>query len=279
MRLSHTFLCTLLAGAGFMHFAPSVAHAQNFQQSECRGVSVLLQSSGSTSSTAPLIGPCVFTAGDHELRVYRDRLSLDGQEFEVAAERSVRLEQRDGGVILTADDTEITRISPVPALEALVAEGDLEAHLNLAQIFIDGEWAEEDRARAAELLILPAEAGNTAAQGYLAVAYNDGLGVEANPEEAMRWAALAQEENSNARRLLANGLYTGEGIAEDVPRAMALWASAAEDGDAIAAYNLGVVVEAGVKVAFNRDTAIAWFEMAVELGNEDAQARLDALRN
>ncbi|MBR6902145.1 MAG: sel1 repeat family protein, partial [Synergistaceae bacterium] len=54
---------------------------------------------------------------------------------------------------------------------------------------------------------------------------------------------------------------------------------AADNGDAIAQYNIGSLYENGLGVKKNYKKAIEWYEKAAAQGHKDAQARLKELNN
>lgn len=253
----------------------------------CGGIAVDMWGFGSLdmSSTDPLVGACVGRLGEHELRIRRNGITFNRTEHDVSAEssvvfREVLMGQVDWlGWTLEVDGTRIAELSPIIALQEAMDAGDMDARVVLARDYLNGEWVEQDAARAAELFLPAAEAGHAEGQRALAFLYMNGDGVETDEVEAMRWAEqAAAQDDVRAQRLFGFGLFHGRGVDQDVARALENWRLAADAGDALSAYNMGDAIAAGELVTFNRDAAIAWFELADELGNEDAQARLEALR-
>lgn len=249
----------------------------------CGDIPVTMQAPGGLEmeSRTPLVGACLGTLGDHELRIRRNSISLDGTDYDVAAGSRVDFRRIAwDGWYLEVDGTRIAENSPVPGMEAAIAAGDVEASLALASAYLNGsDWVEQDATRAAELFTAAATEGNAVAQRILAFLYFDGEGVEVDPAEGMRWAEMAADQGDvRAQRLMGYGLYNAEGAARDVPRALEYWSAAADGGDADAAYNMGVVIQSGTHVTFDRTAAIAWLELAEELGHADAPARLAELR-
>lgn len=273
-------LCAALPMAAVISVAaPAPVAAQSMQQSTCRGITITIRGNGNMSSSQRLTGACLASLNENELIVRRNEVEFNGETFDVAAAEEVILEEARGGVVLTVDGNVVAEISPIAELEEAAEAGDLEAQIELAVAYLEGNWVEADAARAAELFLAPAEAGNAQAQRNLAFMYFDGDGVEADRVEAMRWARLAADQGDRiGQRFLAYGLYNEEGVERDVARALELWAAAADAGDATAAFNMGIVISEGNRVAFNRERALAWFELALELGHEGAQAEIDALQ-
>jgi TPR repeat protein len=54
---------------------------------------------------------------------------------------------------------------------------------------------------------------------------------------------------------------------------------AAENGDADAMLELGILYEFGFRMSDNKAPALAWYRLAAELGNAKANARQDAVRS
>lgn len=84
------------------------------------------------------------------------------------------------------------------------------------------------------------DAGSATNLGYL---YSNGLGVEANQLEAVRW-----------------------------------FRKAADQGDSAAQYNLANVYEYGIGVTQNIDEALTWYKKAAAQGDEEAKKRLAELK-
>lgn len=73
--------------------------------------------------------------------------------------------------------------------------------------------------------------------------------------------------------------YTnGSGVAKDIEAALMWWRKAAEQGHAVAQYNLGTVFYNGIDVARDYEEAARWFSKAASQGDADAQARLNSMR-
>ena len=70
----------------------------------------------------------------------------------------------------------------------------------------------------------------------------------------------------------------GEGVAQDYAEAVRLYRLAADQGDADAQFNLGVMFEYGQGVAKNRAEAIRWYRLASTQGQAHATAALRRLR-
>ena len=65
--------------------------------------------------------------------------------------------------------------------------------------------------------------------------------------------------------------FQGQGTAKDYNKAFQWYLKAAEQGDANAQMNLGLMYKQGVPVDFNEDEAFKWFSKAAEQGEAIAQ--------
>ena len=66
----------------------------------------------------------------------------------------------------------------------------------------------------------------------------------------------------------------GRGVAKDVYEAVKWYRLAADQGNVIAQYNLGVCYANGTGVAKNDAEAVKWYKKAAAQGDEDAIAAL-----
>lgn len=86
------------------------------------------------------------------------------------------------------------------------------------------------------------------------------------PSQARRYFELAAEQGHRAGRRGLGFMLLGDGQERDVERAVTLLRAAADEGDAFAAFNLGVLFRKGELVARDEGRARAMFERAAELG-------------
>jgi hypothetical protein len=125
-----------------------------------------------------------------------------------------------------------------------------------------------------------ADLGEVEAQFLMGTAYDEGLGVDPDPAEAIRWyRAAAERGHVLAQHNLGNIFAAGRGIEPDPEVAVYWWKLAAEQGDAITQLRLGEAHEAGSGVARNTEMAVVWYTQSAERGNEDARAALERLTN
>jgi len=91
-----------------------------------------------------------------------------------------------------------------------------------------------------------AESGNRDAQFNLGLAYENGLGVAADAEQAERWyRRAADQEDRQAQAYLAEMYAKGLGVARDDVEALRWYRRAAEHGHAAAQYNVGLFYALG----------------------------------
>ncbi len=96
-----------------------------------------------------------------------------------------------------------------------------------------------------------------AVQTHLGVCYHDGLGVNQNYAEAVKWFRKALEKGwAAAQYSLASCYENGTGVKQDYAEAMKLYRKAAEQGYVFAQNNLGIIYFEGVP-GVNQDYAEA----------------------
>ena len=123
-----------------------------------------------------------------------------------------------------------------------------------------------------------AEKGNVDALVNMAQLYRLGLGVEQDDAKAFElYEKAAQQGSDDAQVNVAFQMLMGKGVDQNREGAAGWFAKAADQGNALAQYNLGLMYEKGIGVGRNRDFAIELYQVAASKGQRRAQARLDAL--
>ena len=89
----------------------------------------------------------------------------------------------------------------------------------------------------------------------------------------------AEQGDATAQFNLGIMYENGKGIAQDYSRACDWYEKAAEQGDAYAQNNLGIMYENGDGVAQDYDKAREWYEKAAENGCEEAKQVLSDWEN
>lgn len=120
-----------------------------------------------------------------------------------------------------------------------------------------------------------AVAGNAYDQLNLGAAYDNGIGVERNIDQALFWYRKAAEQGvAEAQFNLAHLLVTEELSAT----AAAEWMrKAADQGMVDAEFLMGVIYAEGIGVVADRAEARRWLAKAITKGHEDAQQYLEEM--
>jgi TPR repeat protein len=88
------------------------------------------------------------------------------------------------------------------------------------------------------------------------------------------WMPLAEQGNANAQRNLGLMYDNGDGVRENDKTAVKWYTLAAEQGLDQAQSNLGLMYENGLGVQENHETAVKWYTLAAEQGLDQAQSNL-----
>lgn len=88
------------------------------------------------------------------------------------------------------------------------------------------------------------------------------------------WVPLADQGDANAQLNVGMMYDTGQGVAEDPARAVSLYRQSAERGHPAAQYNLGMMYASGRGIERDASQAKFWFEEAAEQGLQNARAQL-----
>lgn len=91
------------------------------------------------------------------------------------------------------------------------------------------------------------------------------------------WQPLAFKGDFNAQNYLGIHNYLGLGIKRNYKQAKEWFEKSAMQGHADAQYNLAVMYENGQHVKQDYEMAAMWYSVAIELGNENAKRRRQAL--
>jgi hypothetical protein len=120
-----------------------------------------------------------------------------------------------------------------------------------------------------------AQAGDASAQANLGVMYLRGQGASTDKAKATRWLQLAANQgNAIAQDNLGQMYYLGKGIPKDLDAA-AHWIKAAAYGDNPSAQlRLGILYAEGIGVERDPDRALLWWKKSAAQGNAAARARI-----
>ena len=91
-------------------------------------------------------------------------------------------------------------------------------------------------------------------------------------------ASGIREAEDNSLLAQADRCYRGDGVPLDKEKAAELYTAAADEGDVVAQYTIGYMLDKGDGVEKDRDAAMVWYEKAAEQGHEAAINRLIVLK-
>jgi len=144
----------------------------------------------------------------------------------------------------------------------------------------DGSAALErkDYKSAFPLLLPLAEKGSTFAQYNVGVMYANGLGIEKNEKEAVKWYQKAAAQGEADAQLNLGMMYSaGRGVEKDPKKAMEWYLRAAEQGNASAQNNIGSLYFNGEGVQKDDRKAVEWYSKAARQGVAMAQNSLGGM--
>jgi TPR repeat protein len=131
-----------------------------------------------------------------------------------------------------------------------------------------------DAGEAFHWFLTASEKGHPEAQYNLALAYERGLGVTRNRQQALRWLnKSAKAGNADAQYMLGLLLLDRGPTRPDsaaVQSAMAWFTKAANAGNARAMYQLGTMYYDGALVDVNAEKAMHWYMLAIAAGEVQA---------
>ncbi len=163
------------------------------------------------------------------------------------------------------------------------AEGGQEAAMtNLGLFYETGRGVKQDLPEAARWYRQAVDKGHVFAMHRLALLYETGRGVVRDDQEAVRLLEAASEKGlSEATSWLADKYEQGRGIAKNAEEAARLNTRAsdqvrraAEQGNAVATFNLGILYRIGKGVKQSDTEAAYWVVRSLKLGDKYLVAEL-----
>lgn len=147
-------------------------------------------------------------------------------------------------------------------------------HDNFRDAVLD--YFNEDYRSAYKLFRPLAEKGDSSAEYYLALMYDEGRGVEQDAREAVNWyTRAAQQGHMDAQYNLGVAYASGMGVGSDMGQAVAWWERAAQRGSVDAQFNLGLVYYIGKgSIEVDLKSALNWWRKAAGHGDAIAQFQL-----
>jgi TPR repeat protein len=157
------------------------------------------------------------------------------------------------------------------------AEGGQDAAMtNLGTLYETGRGVKQDYAEAARWYRRAVDKGHIFAMHRLALLYESGRGIEKDDQEAVRLLETASEKGlSEATAWLADKYEQGRGIPKNQGEAERLHTRAAdqvrvaaEAGNAVATFNLGILYRVGKGVKKSDREAAYWVVRSLRLGDK-----------
>jgi TPR repeat protein len=152
-----------------------------------------------------------------------------------------------------------------------IALGSTEAMYDLAALYINGHYGDDNRLQGVPLLEQARDLENSQATVFLAHLYYTGEVVDRNLDTARSYYAQAADTgNETARKSYARFLLDRDAEQAGDPRAVAWLEELAEDGEAESMLLLGNLYARGVGTDRSVRNAVRWFEEAVDVDPQDA---------
>ncbi len=154
-------------------------------------------------------------------------------------------------------------------------QGDAMAQLSLGVMFNEGIGVERDNVQAVKWLRKAADQGNMEAQFSLGLNYEFGLGVQQDYAEASKWFEMAAVQGHQESQLNLGIAYrSGKGATKDPIEAVKWIRKAAEQGLSEAQHCLGNCYQKGEGVDKDYTEAMIWHSKAAHQGHPEAQVDL-----
>ena len=108
--------------------------------------------------------------------------------------------------------------------------------------------------------------------------YDNGQGVPQDYAAAVSWYRKAADQGDADAQYNLGVMYdNGQGVPQDYAAAVSWYRKAADQGDADAQYNLGVMYDNGQGVPQDYAAAVSWYRKAADQGYADAQYNLGVM--
>ncbi|MBI3736524.1 SEL1-like repeat protein [Candidatus Sumerlaeota bacterium] len=168
--------------------------------------------------------------------------------------------------------------SAIGSVRSLAESGNADAQFLLGAAFDQGIGIEANPAGAIRWVTQSAEAGQTVAMNYLGWMYVEGRGAPKDNTAAIAWFSRAADlGDTGAMHNLGWMLADGKGVPKDEAKAVEWFRKGAELGSARNMGNLGIFYNKGCGVPKDANAAIEWFQKAARLGDETSQKNLKTL--
>lgn len=147
-------------------------------------------------------------------------------------------------------------------------DGNSEAQNWVGLLYDQGKGVGEDQTEATDWYRKSAEQGNPFGQYNLGAQYYNGEGIEQDYKQAFDWYTKAAEQgNTSAENGLGDLYYFGYGVTQSNSDAVQWYRRAADHGNAFGQYNMGWMYENGYGVDKNVDQAVRLYQSSAKQGN------------
>jgi TPR repeat protein len=156
--------------------------------------------------------------------------------------------------------------------------GYVQAQINLAIMYHNGEGVQKDAAESFRWYRRAADQGHRSSQFWVANCYYNGHVVAKDDREAVRWyRRAAEQDHVSAQYNLAWHYDNGRGVTEDNREAFKWYKEAADEKHLESRYCLGRLYEFGEGVERDYKKARKWYDRAAMKKHVKAQVRLGGL--
>lgn len=214
------------------------------------------------------------TNGSREVKLFLDRhlpIELKFNDYGIKELKSnstylLVLTEDGGRPIVSSTPDESLKIKEYPAKD--------EFELGLSYLKgLNGHKIDYNKAK--NFLFPSADKGNGDAQYYLSLMYSLGIGVDKNPQEAVRWLTKAADNMQvEALRELGNRYVDGRDIEKDEVLGTFMTSMAADRGNATAMNDMGYYYSKGIAFDQNKTEALRYYQMAADRGDVIAMSNI-----
>lgn len=167
------------------------------------------------------------------------------------------------------------RTSYTEAIHTSAQSGNPLAQAIYGRCLFEGVNVEKDYSEAVKWFRLSADQGYSAGQADLGRCYILGKGVAKDEQEAVKWLRLAADQGHYAGQADLGRCYLlGTGIPKDEEKAVNLLRRAADQGHSAGQVNLGRCYLLGIGIPKNEEKAVELFRLAADHGAPFGQAYL-----
>lgn len=142
----------------------------------------------------------------------------------------------------------------------------------LGSYYENGIGVEKNHKEAVRFYLTAANLGHCNAQFFLGKCYEDGIGVEVNYDKAILWHTKAANQDNTASMLSLGIIYLRQDI--NYNKAFDWFSKAANQDDSYAQEMVGFCYKNGLGTSQDNSEAIKWYTKAANKGNRDAQYEL-----